>query len=116
MLSGCRFDRRVIFHLKVQVEDAMDSVLDQRHVEIDEKTQGKFEELQVSLNLDAMHGLDTLNCLQFDEKLVTNDEVQPVGVWNGTAAVDDGHFLFAFERDLEVVELNGQALMIGAFQ
>ena len=101
---------------ELEVEDAVETVLQQRDVEIDQQAQGKMQQAQVGPDLHAMHGQQGLDRLGLNQQPALHDQVGAVGRFNGLAAVNQGDGFLALDGEAECAELDREAFLVGTFQ
>ena len=93
-----------------------DSLLQHRHVEVEEQAEGALAESEVReefrlVNLDDLpHGLD------FDDDPVGHQEVDPISAVDPDAVVCDGHGNLSVEWEASFRQLVGQASLVDRFE
>ena len=94
------------------IEDALDTILQDGNVEVDQKACGTAGQFQVRQKLRCMNGHKGCDTLYFDNYQVLDDEVEPIAAIEVHRLVDERKGLLPFEASSGREELITQTRLV----
>ncbi len=85
-------------------------------VEVDEESEAVASESQVRQDLGDVKGLQVFHCLQLDDDLIRDKDVDAVSAIDNRVAISDSDLDLASERDSAELELAAKTVLVGGFQ
>jgi len=98
------------------VGNALQAILESRHSEIHQKAQRQIHQTQIGENLLAMHGGISLDGLEFDQKLVFDQDIRLESVVYRYAPVADGHCHLATHEQTALRQFLSEKDLINRFE
>lgn len=101
--------------LKV-VDDAADSVFENRDVEVDQETELAFGQSQIGQQLGVMHRGEVVDGFQFHDHSLIDSDVDPIAGRNLHPFVDQRQLALHDESDAAQLQFVFQAFLVGVLQ
>ncbi len=96
--------------------EALDSILENRDVKVDEKADRQLRESKIRQHLSFVDALKRLNRLDLHDDLTLNDKIHAIAAIKPDAAVGDRQRDFAFKCQAARLQLKCEACLVSGFE